>query len=179
MPPLIKVVDFAKDIGVARGSIYKAATKGKLQINNGRIDLTAKKTIAYIQSFRERKREAISSPAENDTSSNQLAIEKKGLLFRQNREKDLNYEKARNKLLERKDVQMVFSKLYSIQVSKLHGLSHLVIPEIAVAFKNTNSEMMLKATDAIDGAIFSALEEIKKTMNDFLLSVKAGEVDDG
>jgi hypothetical protein len=198
-PQLISVIGFAKLAGLGRTAVYKARDTKKIIIRKGRIDLSDQKTLDYLQAVKARKgieREAEASAIEskedavkflpkevresggNHKVKSEKRILEESRIAKQNRELDLKFRKARNELLERKDVRMVFSKLYGIHVSKLHGLSHMVTPEIAVIFESTDNEKMLKATDAIDGAVFSALEEIKKTMNEYLLSVETEEIED-
>lgn len=174
MPQLIKVIEFAKEAVVSRQYIYKAAKLGKIDIVKGKIDLTSDKTIAYLQSVKP------AGEPKNGNGNARVISEKSKLeeakLAKQNRELDLKYTKARNELLERKDVRMVFNKLYAIDVSKLHGLGYTLTPDLAVIFKSTDNEEMIKATELIDQTIYATLEEIKKTMNEFLLSVQGEEI---
>jgi hypothetical protein len=197
MPPqLIKVIEFAKLAGVGKTAVYKARDTNKITIKKGLIDLSDPRTLEYLQAAKARKemeRQVTQTTTETqedaikflpqevrESGGNRNGVKPKSeirkleeaRIAKQNRELDLKFRKARNELLERKDVKRVFSKLYSIQVAKFHGLSHMITPEIAVIFKSTDSAMMMLATDAIDGAVFAALEDIKKTMDEFLLSVK-------
>lgn len=196
----VKVLDFVDISGVSKQNIYKAGRKGTINIKNGFIDLTDSKTINYLQAQQIKKKaiaevEASTVEAKEETvkylpedvqeaalnvkkekSSKRLLEEAR--ISKQNRDLDLKYDRDSKVLLHRDSVAKVFSKLYSIQVSKLHGFSHTVTPELAVIFKSTDNKKMIQTTELIDRAMFTALEEIKKTMNDYLESVKGEEVEE-
>jgi hypothetical protein len=197
---LIKVIEFAKLAGVGKTAVYKARDTEKITITNGLIDLTNPKTLEYLQAAKRRKeleREARENaiattedaikflPSEAREASgengNRIPSEKSKLetarIEKQNRELDLKYAKERNELLSRDSVAQVFNKLYSIQVSKLHGFSHAVTPDLAVIFESTDNEKMIQTTELINNAMFSVLEEIKKTMDGYLESIKGEDVE--
>lgn len=195
----VKVIDFVVIAGVNRQNIYKAGKRGTINIKKGLIDLTDSKTINYIQAQQIKKKaiaEAEASTVEAQEEAvkylpeevkstalkNKVPSEKSKLeqarISKQNRELDLKYAKERNELLSRESVAQVFSKLYSIQTSKLHGFSHTVTPDLAVIFESTDNEKMIQTTELINNAMFVVLEEIKKAMNNYLESVKAEEVEE-
>lgn len=195
----VKVTDFVDIAGVSRKSIYLAGQKGTIKIKKGLIDLTDPKTTDYIQAQQIKKKaiaEASASAidakeeavkylpeevkeafARNNKPSEKTKLEQ-ARLEKQNRDLDLQYQKARRELLSRDSVQQVFSKLYSIQVSKLHGFAHIVTPDLAVIFESTDNEKMIQSTELINNAMFEVLEEIKKTMNDYLESVEGEEIEE-
>ena len=193
----IKVIDFVPIAGVRRQNIYKAGSKGTITIKDGLIDLSDPKTIDYVQAQQikkklieeagaaklEVKEEAVKFLPEkvkdilasnNGTSKKRKLEEAK--IEKQNREIDLRYAKERNELLSRESVGQVFQKLYSIQVAKLHGFSHTVTPDLAVVFESTDNKKMIQCTELINNAMFEVLEEIKKTLNDYLESVEGEEI---
>jgi hypothetical protein len=195
---LIKVIEFAKLAGVGKTAVYKARDTKKIEVKRGLIDLAAPKTLAYLQAAKLRKQLQVEAenhaieaqeeavkflPSEfrEANGNGRVPSEKSKLetarLEKQNRELDLKYAKERNELLSRDSVHQVFTKLYSIQVTKLHGFSYTVTPDLAVVFETTDNTKMMAATELIDRAMFAVLEEIKKTMNDYLESVSGEAVE--
>lgn len=195
----IKVMDFVAIAEVNKTSVYKAGRKGTIKIKKGLIDLSDPNTIDYLHALQikkeliaEAKANTIETKEEaakylpdkvkevlsgNNGSSKKRKLEQ-DRIKKQNRDLDLKYAKERKELLSRKSVQEVFAKLYSIQVSKLHGFSHTVTPDLAVIFESTDNEKMIQTTELINNAMFIVLEEIKQTMNDYLKSIEGEEIED-
>jgi hypothetical protein len=81
---------------------------------------------------------------------------------------ELKLAEARGKLVSRKDVELVFGQIHSVDVQEFHTLAQRVGPLIAAACGIEDPEKLIKINTILEAEIFKSLEHIKSHIDKFL-----------
>ena len=84
----------------------------------------------------------------------------------------------RNDLVPREDLRRVFARFYTVHASKLRPLGGKLGPDVAAALGVKDDALIVKAIEILDRDLLDALEEMKRILNEYLLSIDEGELTD-
>ena len=80
-------------------------------------------------------------------------------------------EYTRGELIERKTVQQVFSKIYSIDKAEFCTMGAKLSPDIAAIMEVSDPAIVLRITERIDRETYKVLSHIQRLVNDYLVSI--------
>lgn len=203
MSNLISQKKFSDLCGVTPPAISKAIKQERLKKIGTKIDLDCELSKDYLKLQKEsnsapkkkssrkktskEKAQTEPPPESDDGAPLQLSLDltdKQLLLFKkveieklykveQAKEKKFNRGVARGKYIERKSVEAVFAKLYSVDTNELKEMENRLAPSICGFFKkNDDSEESILVRKLLNEEVSISLRHIKRIMDDFLKSHK-------
>lgn len=86
----------------------------------------------------------------------------------------IEYQKARNELIDRKLVTTVLGKIYTVEVNQIKTIADKTPSKIAAIFENNDDEKMLKVSALLSDEIAKALRHIQTISEKFLLEINNG-----
>ena len=86
-------------------------------------------------------------------------------------------EYTRGELIERKLVQQIFSKIYSIDKSEFCTMGAKLSPDIAAIMEVNDPAIVLRITERIDRETYKVLSHIQRLVNDYLESIGGDKIE--
>jgi len=176
---LITCAEFARLCGVSRAAIQKAVENGRLDVKKKggkwKVKPSGLKSTAYFQQ-QFAKQNDIGATAVNEVDFDKLDIrllskadiDKYGALEKAKKTRDERRAK-RQELIERKLVQTVFGKLYSIDKNEFLTLGDKLAPDIATLAGVNDPAVILQINERIEEECYKILAHIKRVMSSELM----------
>jgi len=168
--------EFARYVSVGEASVRRAIKKGEIVLEqdglinpnrpeneNYRLTKQLDPTAGVTRSTPKETIESKTNP-QSDVIT-ELRIKKELASIRKI---ELENEKKRGNLIDRKTVAEVFNRLYSVQQSEFIPIANKIMPEVASILGTEDNEKIAIARSLLESELWKALGSMKRSIQEFL-----------